>query len=104
MSIVNVWDSFFIRWVYTPKTVSLLKKYNRKGLIIGRPNLMNHVFKTEAKNKSSAGRYHIFSTKQVTLYLAVFLDFYNRIVTGWTMDTRVKNQFVVDAFQQDIWK
>lgn len=43
---------------------------------------------------------HLYPHKKHTLYLAVFLDVYSKRVVGWAMDARMKDQFVISAFNQ----
>ncbi|MBQ8232863.1 MAG: hypothetical protein IJZ34_13190 [Lachnospiraceae bacterium] len=40
------------------------------------------------------------ATQKKTLYLAVFVDIFSRKVVGWAMDTRMKDQLVIVAFNQ----
>jgi len=76
------------------------KHYNRKGPTLDRPNLLNQVFQTDDKNKVWVGDITYIQTKRGTLYLAVFLDMFTRKVTGWAMDTRMKEALVTGAFLQ----
>jgi len=76
------------------------KQYNRKGPTINRPNLLNQVFQTDANNKVWVGDITYIPTKRGTLYLSVFLDMFTRKVTGWAMDTRMKEALVTEAFLQ----
>ena len=76
------------------------KHYNRKRPSINTPNLLNQVFKTDAKNKVWVGDITYIPTRQGTLYLAVFLDMFTRKITGWSMDTRMKKALVTGAFLQ----
>ena len=76
------------------------KHYNRKGTTINRPNLLNQVFQTDANNKVWVGDITYPPTKRGTLYLSVFLDMFTRKVTGWAMDTRMKEALVTEAFLQ----
>lgn len=76
------------------------KYFNKKGPSIDRPNLLNQVFQTNAKNKIWLGDITYIPTKRGTLYLAIFLDLYTRKVTGWSMDTRMNDTLVINAFNQ----
>jgi len=76
------------------------KHYNRRKSTINTPNLLNQVFKTDAKNKVWVGDITYIPTKSGTLYLAVFLDMFTRKVAGWAMDTRMKEALVTGAFLQ----
>lgn len=62
--------------------------------------MLNRIFKANAKNKIWAGDITYIPTKKRTLYLAVFIDVYSRRVVGWSMDTKMKDQLVIAAFNQ----
>lgn len=66
----------------------------------GRPNLLNQIFLSQGKNEIWLGDITYIPTKKKTLYLAVFLDIYSRKIVGWSMDTRMKEKLVLDAFNQ----
>lgn len=76
------------------------KHYNRKSNAVERPNLLNQIFQTDGKNKIWVGDITYIPTKKGTLYLAVFLDIYSRKVVGWSMERKMKDSLVVDAFIQ----
>lgn len=76
------------------------KHYTQVSSSIERPNLLNQVFKTSGKNKIWVGDITYIPTKKGTLYLAVFLDIFSRKVAGWSMDRRMKETLVIDAFTQ----
>lgn len=66
----------------------------------GRPNLLNQIFLSQEENEIWLGDITYIPTKKKTLYLAVFLDIYSRKIVGWSMDTRMKEKLVLDAFNQ----
>lgn len=76
------------------------KKFNQQNKHEEHPNLLNRIFKANAKNKIWVGDITYIPTKKRTLYLAVFLDVYSRRVVGWSMDTKMKDQLVIAAFNQ----
>ncbi len=76
------------------------KKYNQQNKHEEHPNLLNRIFKAQAKNKIWVGDITYIPTQKRTLYLAVFLDVYSRRVVGWSMDTKMKDQLVIAAFNQ----
>lgn len=76
------------------------KKYNQKVQGVEHPNLLNQIFKADGKNKIWVGDITYIPTKKRTLYLAVFIDIFSRKVVGWAMDTRMKEQLVISAFNQ----
>jgi len=80
------------------------RHYNRKSDSQDVPNLLNQVFTAPEKNKVWVGDITYIPTNTKTLYLAVFIDIYSRKVVGWSMNTRMKEQLVIDAFLQAIGK
>lgn len=66
----------------------------------GRPNLLNQIFEAKGRNQIWLGDITYIPTRKKTLYLAVFLDVYSRKIVGWSMDTRMKEKLVIDAFNQ----
>ena len=64
------------------------------------PNLLNQIFKADAKNKIWVADITYIPTKKRTLYLAVFIDIFSRKVVGWAMDTKMKEHLVISAFNQ----
>jgi len=100
-----------------PKRVS--KLMNQHGLIArgtrktyrrypkGKPyeekeNILNRVFSAKERNKIWVGDITYVPTKKGFLYLAVFIDIYSRKVTGWAMDTRLRDTLVLSALNQAI--
>ena len=72
------------------------KKYSKEEC----PNLLNQIFKADAKNKIWVADITYIPTKKKTLYLAVFIDIFSRKVVGWAMDTKMKEHLVISAFNQ----
>ena len=72
------------------------KKYSKEEC----PNLLNQIFKADAKNKIWVGNITYIPTKKKTLYLAVFLDIYSRKVVGWSMNKKMKEHLVISIFNQ----
>lgn len=54
------------------------KKYSKEEC----PNLLNQIFKADAKNKIWVGDITYIPTKKKTLYLAVFIDIFSKKVVG----------------------
>ena len=77
-------------------------QYRRKHAhqVENRPNLLKQIFEAKGKNQIWLGDITYIPTKKKTLYLAVFLDVYSRKIVGWSMDTRMKEKLVLDAFNQ----
>ncbi|WP_206869370.1 IS3 family transposase [Clostridium zeae] len=76
------------------------KKYNLRNRGEERPNLLNQMFLTDAKNKIWVGDITYIPTKKGTLYLSVFVDLFSRKVVGWSMGNRMKDNLVIEAFLQ----
>ncbi len=62
------------------------------------PNLLNREFAVDKPNKAWVSDITYVWTTQGWLYLAVFIDLFNRKVVGWSMDTRISRELVIDAF------
>lgn len=86
--------------LYPKGTRYRYKRYNQKSASIERPNLLNQTFQTDDKNKIWVGDITYVPTKKGVLYLAVFLDIYSRKVSGWSMDRKMKDTLVMNAFMQ----
>lgn len=80
------------------------KNYNKKRPSLSHPNLLNQVFQAEKKNKIWLGHITYIPLKRSTLYLSVFIDVFTRKIVGWSMDTRMKDTIVIDAFLQALGK
>ncbi|NRT77616.1 putative transposase [Clostridium beijerinckii] len=76
------------------------KHYNQKVNAVERPNLLNQVFQSNGRNKIWGGYITYIRTRKGTLYLAVFIDIYSRKVFGLSMNNRMKDILVMDAFMQ----
>ena len=86
--------------LYPKGTRYRYKNYNKKTNSIERPNLLNQMFHTDKKNKIWVGDITYIPTRKGTLYLAVFLDIYSRKVVGWSMDKKMNDTIVQDAYIQ----
>lgn len=65
-------------------------------------NILNRVFTATERNKIWVGDITYIPTKHGFLYLAAFIDIYSRKVTGWAMDTRLRDTLVLSALNQAI--
>ncbi len=86
--------------LYPKGTRYRYKRYNQKSNVVERPNLLNQMFYTDSKNKIWVGDITYIPTRRGTLYLAVFLDIYSRKIVGWSMNRKMKDTLVMDAFLQ----
>lgn len=62
------------------------------------PNLLDQNFEAAGPNRVWAADITYIPTREGWLYLAVCIDLYSRMVVGWSMDSRITKQLVVDAF------
>lgn len=65
-------------------------------------NILNRVFSASQKNQIWVGDITYIPTRHGFLYLAVFIDIFSRKVTGWSMDTKIKDSLVMAAFYQAV--
>lgn len=65
-------------------------------------NILGQVFQAEEMNKVWVGDITYIHTRHGFLYLAVFVDVFSRKVTGWAMDTRVKDALTMSALYQAV--
>ena len=70
-------------------------KHNRKVS----PNLVNQQFKADRINQLWASDIAYIKTLKGTLYLAVILDVFSRKIVGWSMQQRMQDKLVIDAFK-----
>lgn len=78
--------------------------YSKKNNHEEKANLLNQVFKAAHPNKVWVGDITYIPTLEGTLYLAVFIDMYSRKVVGWSMNKRMREELVIDAFLQGYGK
>ena len=65
-------------------------------------NILNQVFTANEKNRVWVGDITYIPTRHGWLYLTVFIDIFSRKVTGWAMDTRIRDTLVLSALNQAI--
>jgi putative transposase len=65
-------------------------------------NLLDRQFVPDASNKTWAGDITYVRTDEEWLYLAVVLDLYSRRVIGWSMQSRIGRELVMDALTMAI--
>lgn len=61
---------------------------------------MNQIFHTDSLNKVWVGDITYMPISEGTLYLAVFIDLFSRKVVGWSMNKRMEEELVIDAYLQ----
>lgn len=78
------------------------KNYKRPSLI--HPNLVNQTFLATRKNIIWLGDITYIKVSERFLFLAVYINVFTRKIVGWSMDTRMKDQLVIDALNQAVGK
>ena len=68
------------------------------------PNLLNRQFKVEEPDKVYVSDLTYIWTQEGWLYLAVVLDLFSRQVVGWSMNSRMTKQLVMDALRMAFWR
>lgn len=81
-------------------TRKVYRKYPNGKPYEEKENILNRVFTAKERNKTWVGDITYIHTKHGLLYLAVFIDIYSRKVTGWAMDTRLRDTLVLSALNQ----
>jgi transposase InsO family protein len=76
---------------------------SRHGLPIA-PNLLNRNFTVAAPNQAWTGDITYIPTNQGWLFLAVVIDLFSRRVVGWSMQTEMRSNLVVDALEMARWR
>jgi putative transposase len=61
-------------------------------------NILNREFQATEPNQKWAGDITYVSTLEGWLYVAVFIDLFNRKVVGWSLGDRITSELVCDAF------
>lgn len=64
------------------------------------PNLLKQNFNIDSPNKVWVSDITYVWTKEGWLYLAIILDLYSRKIVGWSMDSRMKKELVINALKQ----
>jgi putative transposase len=68
------------------------------------PNLVRQVFEAEAPDRLWTGDITYIQTAEGWLYLAVVLDVFSRRIVGWSMGSRMKDDLVVDALRNALYR
>ena len=63
------------------------------------PNLLGLQFKTSAPDQVWTADITYIPTREGWLYLAVVMDLYTRMIVGWTMDSRMTRELVMNALR-----
>jgi putative transposase len=63
------------------------------------PNLLNRQFATAAPDQAWTTDITYIPTREGWLYLAVVMDLYTRMIVGWSMDSRMTRELVMNALR-----
>lgn len=63
------------------------------------PNLLNRQFATAAPDRAWTADITYIPTREGWLYLAVVMDLYTRMIVGWSMDSRMTRELVMNALR-----
>ena len=75
----------------------------RSEVTIG-SNLLDRQFVADAPNKKWVADFTYIWTAEGWLYVAAVLDLYSRRVVGWSMQSSMTSQLVIDALMMAIWR
>lgn len=67
-------------------------------------NLLDRQFVADAPNKKWVADFTDICQAEGWLYVAVVLDLYSRRVVGWSMQSSMTSQVVIDALMMAIWR
>ena len=68
------------------------------------PNILEQDFSANAPNKRWVTDITQIQTYQGWLYLAIVEDLYSRMVVGWSMQSSMRQDLVLDALLMAVWK
>ncbi|MEW8117145.1 MAG: IS3 family transposase [Candidatus Thiodiazotropha sp.] len=89
--------------------IKAIRDYKRPGVIYGRPaviapNRLNQCFTIDRPNAIWATDITYIRTWEGWLYLAVVMDFFSRLIIGWSMKQTLAKEIVLDALMLAIWR
>lgn len=67
-------------------------------------NVLNREFSVSKPDQVYVSDITYIWTQEGWLYLAVFIDLFNREVVGWSMGSRMKARLVTDALRMALWR
>jgi putative transposase len=68
------------------------------------PNVLQRQFHPDAPNVSWVTDITHIRTHEGWLYLAVVVDLFSRRVIGWSMQSRITKELVLDALLMELWR
>jgi putative transposase len=72
---------------------------NSKHALPVAPNLLERRFETSAPDQVWTADMTYIPTREGWLYLAVVMDLYTRMIVGWSMDSRMTRELVMNALR-----
>lgn len=85
--------------------VGYRKPRHRTGAVhVVTPNRLQRQFNPAAPNESWVTDITYIRTHEGWLYLAVVLDLFSRRVIGWSMQSRITRELVLDALLMAVWR
>jgi putative transposase len=68
------------------------------------PDLLGRDFVAAQPNKVWLADITYVPTQEGFLYLAFILDTYSRKIVGWSMDSYMRTELVIDALEMAVWR
>jgi putative transposase len=68
------------------------------------PDLLGRDFAADQSNKIWLADITYIATQEGFLYLAFILDTHSRRIVGWSMDSHMRTELVVDALEMAVWR
>ena len=85
--------------------VGYRKPRHRSGVAnIVTPNRLQRQFNPSAPNEAWVTDITFIKTHEGWLYLAVVVDLFSRRVVGWSMQSRITKELVLDALLMAVWR
>lgn len=67
-------------------------------------NLLDRKFTTSAPNQAWVGDITYVATDEGWIYLATWIDLWSRKIVGWSMDSRMTADLVINAFRMGVFR
>lgn len=68
------------------------------------PNVLDRQFQASSPNQKWVADFTYLWTAEGWLYVAVVLDLYSRRAVGWSMQSEMTSQLVIDALMMAVWR
>jgi transposase InsO family protein len=80
------------------------RRTTRRDLRAAAPDLLGRVFVAGRPNRVWLADITYVPTREGFLYLAFILDTHSRRIVGWSMDSHMRTELVVDALEMAVWR